>query len=437
MDFKKLTKPYQNDLLKSIDHFVSIPSVYDAKSANKNMPYGKNVDQVLKAFAKFGKDHGFKVELNKRYVELSFGKGPVIGIFGHLDVVPVLSNRLFKVRKDKNNLYGRGVSDDKGPLLAATYAAMALKDKGLIKNAQIKIFAGGDEERGSSCLMNYAKTHEAPKYGFTPDCDFPVIYGEKGMTGVVVSKNIKLKNIIEIKAGSASNIVIGEATFKVNNVNKIKNRLKTPHKIKGNEITFIGKTAHGSTPELGKNAFLLGLKELAKINNDKVAYQIADTFLDYTGKKFNANYKSKLLGEITFAVGIANYKNHKLTFHIDCRRPENAKHKVIVSKILKIFNFKLEFEKEVNPLLFNPKSTLVTCLMDAYQKETGDYKNKPKYSGGGTYAKEIGNTVAFGPAGVGKNYHPHEENEYIEIKALYNSMSIYAHAIYNLMNAKK
>lgn len=437
MDFKKLTKPYQGKLLKSIDAFVSIPSVYDAKTSSGTKPYGKAVDDVLTSFADFGKKSGFKVERNKRYVELSYGnKGPVIGIFGHLDVVPVNDTKLFKVKREKNKLVGRGVADDKGPLLAATYATIALKEKGLIKNTQIKIFAGGDEENGSSCLIDYAKTHKAPDFGFTPDSSFPLIYGEKGNTFVTMKKNVNLKNIISIKGGKASNIVIGEATFEVSNINEIKNKLKTPHKIKGNKISFIGLSAHGSKPELGKNAFLLGLQELAKLNHDQIALNIANAFLDTKGHKLDAYYKSKNLGETSYNVGIVNYSNHQLTLSIDCRRPESAKHKDIVKKLLKSFNFKLVKDAFHEPLLFDLKSPLVSLLMDAYKKETGD-KTKPMYSGGGTYAKEIGNTVAFGAQGVNKDYHMHQDDEYIPIKDLFTTMSIYAHAIYNLINAKK
>ena len=383
------------------------------------------------------KKNGFKIERNSRYVELSYGnKGPVIEIFGHLDVVPVNNQKLFKVKKEKNKLIGRGVADDKGPLLAATYAAIALKNKDLIKNAQVKIFAGGDEENGSSCITNYVKTHKAPTFGFTPDSSFPLVYGEKGNTFVTMKKNVNFKNIVAIKGGKASNVVIGEATFKVNNINKIKNKLKTPHKIKGDEITFIGLSAHGSKPELGKNAFLLGLQELAKLNHDQTALKIADAFLDTKGHKLNAYYKSKNLGEISFNVGLVTYKNQQLTISVDCRRPENAKHKDVVKKLLKSFNFKLVKDVFHAPLLFDLKSPLLSLLMDAYKKETGD-QTKPKYSGGGTYAKKIANTVAFGAESINKDYHMHQDDEYIPINDLFTAMSIYAHAIYNLMNAKK
>lgn len=54
--------------------------------------------------------------------------------------------------------------------------------------------------------------------------------------------------------------------------------------------------------------------------------------------------------------------------------------------------------------------------------------------GGGTYAKEAKNTIAFGSNFPGKVDHIHEENEKIDLEDFYNSMSIYAHAIYCLGN---
>ena len=144
------------------------------------------------------------------------------------------------------------------------------------------------------------------------------------------------------------------------------------------------------------------------------------------------NYRSKFLGEITFSVGLATYQNNQLTLAIDCRRPENVKHQVVVNKILKSFNFKLKSASNMEPLLVNPKSNFIKLLLDAYQKETGDYKSKPIFIGGGTYAKEVKNVVAFGAQGK-VNFHMHQDSEFIPIKELNNLLNIYAHAIMNLI----
>lgn len=440
MNYKKMVKPYEKDLINTLKYLVSFPSFKDPSTINENTPYGKSVDDALNAFAKIGEMYGFMVEKSKRYVELSYGQsGPIIEIFGHLDVVPVdkSNNRdPFTVTSDKNNLYGRGVADDKGPLLASFYAIKALKDNDLIPdNVQIKIFAGGDEECGGTCLEDYLTNHPAPTFGFTPDSAFPLVYGEKGIGNILLKKSIKLKHIVMIKGGNAANTVIGKAIFKVDNINEIKSQIKTPHEINNDEITFIGLAAHGSRPELGKNAFLLGLLELGKINHDDEAIKLAETFLDYNGKKLNAYAHGEHLLDTTYNVGVVDYQNEIFLLKINFRYPEKVDATELVNQVIKTLDANLVSENHSPCLLHDLKSKLVTSLLDAYYQETND-TSKPVTSGGGTYAKEVKNTIAFGAEFPGDDYKMHEADEYIPIKALNKSMVIYAHAIHNLIKQK-
>jgi len=52
--------------------------------------------------------------------------------------------------------------------------------------------------------------------------------------------------------------------------------------------------------------------------------------------------------------------------------------------------------------------------------------------GGGTYAKEMPNIVAFGPMFPGEPDTIHKQNEYITIDNLIKNAKIYAHALYEL-----
>ncbi len=74
--------------------------------------------------------------------------------------------------------------------------------------------------------------------------------------------------------------------------------------------------------------------------------------------------------------------------------------------------------------------------MEVYQEETGS-EEKPMAIGGGTYAKEAKNTVAFGSHFLGKEDNIHASNEHIDLEDFYTSMPIYAHAIYALGKLKK
>jgi len=57
---------------------------------------------------------------------------------------------------------------------------------------------------------------------------------------------------------------------------------------------------------------------------------------------------------------------------------------------------------------------------------------EPLAMGGGTYAKQMPNTAAFGPAFPGRPMVEHKHDEYISIQDLVLDANIYARAIYEL-----
>ncbi|MBM3909793.1 MAG: M20/M25/M40 family metallo-hydrolase, partial [Firmicutes bacterium] len=83
-------------------------------------------------------------------------------------------------------------------------------------------------------------------------------------------------------------------------------------------------------------------------------------------------------------------------------------------------------------LVFDPKTPMIQTLLKAYQTETGDNVTPMITIGGGTYAKEAKNTVAFGSKFPNKEDFIHENDEKIDLEDYTNSMAIYARAIYDL-----
>ena len=71
-------------------------------------------------------------------------------------------------------------------------------------------------------------------------------------------------------------------------------------------------------------------------------------------------------------------------------------------------------------------------MLKVYQEETGDFDTPIMTIGGGTYAKECKNTIAFGSAFPGRYDKIHEPNEEIHLEDFLSSQSIYARAIYEL-----
>ena len=450
-DFKKICKKYNEEALETLIKDCSINSTFDETTSNKEMPYGKGVYEAFQFLKDLALKDGFNVDLcDGRCIEISYGEGErLIGIFAHQDVVPATGTWIHPpfepyIDENENRLYARGTSDDKGPGIAAYYALKALKENNLIKNYRVKLVFGGDEERGSSCLSYYFEDlkKEEPTYGFTPDADFPLIYGEKGIVNYVYDGNLPLNNVTSIKGGLASNIVIDRCKVEVEEPEKLAEYLNNDKNVKCNRINentfeFIGKSAHGSTPEIGINSGVIALGVLGEVYNNPMLSLLCNEYADVNGKNMHVECESKNMGKTTFNVGIIDYENGHFKMVVNFRHPENCDVNKTIEKIQACSPLLIRVESKAPYLYYDPENTIfIKELYKVYVEETGDTINKPMAIGGGTYAKEAKNTVAFGSCFPGKVDHIHEENEKIDLEDFYNSIPIYAHAIYALGNLK-
>lgn len=447
INFKELVKGYESATLETLKEFVNINSVYDPSSVSDLNPYGAGVSRALAFIENLAKSDGFEVKnIENRVVEITIGDAnlPNIGIFAHADVVPATGDWVsppFAAEEREGKLYGRGTSDDKGPAIASYYALKALYDNDLIKGYSVRLVIGGDEERGSSCMHFYFNTYKAaaPLYGFTPDAEFPLIYGEKGIINFKMSKTIDLSPIISFKGGEASNSVIDKVSVILPNDEKLleyltENNVKfsVNHDKKTMNVTFIGKSAHGSLPELGINAGVILFKRLGEYFKNEHLQNLATKLSDPSGKSMNAFLETPLLHASTYNMGLLNYEDGELSFVINFRHPENVDLAANFTTVAEELNMKLEKVSQSKPLLFDPESLFIKTLLSAYQDETGDLVSKPLAIGGGTYAKECPNTVAFGSAFSGRPGDIHSPNEQVLISDLYAQSAIYARAVYYL-----
>lgn len=444
MNFEQLISEYKNEMLTTLKELVSINSTYDETSISKNKPYGEGVYKALQYVANLGKKYGFEVDYCDGYAtELTIGKGKkLISIFAHMDVVPATgewSSDPFLLTQKNGKLIGRGSSDDKGPFVSSFFATLALYKAHLIDDYRVRIVVGGDEERGSSCLIYYFETlkKEAPTYGFTPDSSFPLIYGEKNIAEFYPTLNIKIKNVKSINGGLVPNAVCDKCEVVLEKedldfIKYLKNK-NIEHVYKDNKVTFIGKSSHGSMPELGKNAALISLAVLGDFYRIEKIKILGEKLQDGSGKAFDCYNNSKLLKETTYCTGIISYKNNTLKLTINFRFGEEVNYEEYVHKFDKYFDVKSTLDNEISPsLLYKPDSFLVKTLLNAYQSETNDYAEHEMVTGGGTYAKHAPNTIAFGAEFPGEETKMHEPDEFIRIDHLYKAAQIYARAIYDL-----
>ena len=449
VDFKELVKPYKDEALKTLVEDLKINSVYDETTIEEGKPYGNGVYSCFKLLKEIALKDGFDVDTcDGHCLEISYGKGEnLIYILAHQDVVPVNGEWTyppFSATIADDRVYARGSSDDKGPGISAYYALKALKDNGLIDDYRVRLVFGGDEERGSSCLTYYFETlkKEDPTYGFTPDADFPLIYGEKGISNYVYESKYKFNGIKEIDAGVVSNAVIDSAKVVVYDNVPLDDFLSNHKEIKfykedKKTFVFLGKAAHGSLPEEGFNSGILLLGILGEVYNNPFLTLLCNEYQDPFGKNMNVYFESEDMGKTTYNVGLIKYKDEEFKMTVNFRYPENVDPNKVIALIQECSPFPINVLSVTAPLYYNPNTTpFIKELMKVYKEETGS-DEKPLAIGGGTYAKEAKNSVAFGSHFKGKEDNIHAANEHIDLEDFYNSMPIYAHAIYALGKLKK
>jgi succinyl-diaminopimelate desuccinylase len=445
--FTTYLSPYFKEAIPQLQQWIQIPSVHDERTISINKPYGETVFQALQYIGKLAEKDGFIVDYCDGHVtEITFGQGPLIAVYAHADVVPVAEgwkHSPFGGQIDQQRMYGRGTSDDKGPALASYYAIKMLKDRNLIQGFQVKLVIGGNEEKGSGCLKYYFHQLKKPYAvaGFTPDGNFPLIYGEKGISNFEISGHIHLRGIHSIQAGIVANSVIDKAVAVVDSLFSLERALQSfgfpfEYQVNGKltKITFLGKAAHGSLPHLGKNAGTALLSFLAKAFPQEPLQTLANQYADHEGKNLGIDASAPLLHNTTNNIGLINYDGHQFSLIANYRYPENVSYQDVEKKLTKITPAPLAFKTlSTSPVLvFDPNTPMIQTLLNAYQDESGDKVTPMITIGGGTYAKEAKNTVAFGSKFPNKEDFIHENDEKIDLEDFTSSMAIYARAIVDL-----
>mgnify|MGYP000608190260 CR=1 FL=1 len=175
----------KEQLLQDIAALVAIDSVEG--TPEEGAPFGKGPRAALDKTLELAAGMGLATRNCENYIgyaELA-GADPekYLATICHVDVVPVGNGWTadpFTMRIQDGWLLGRGVADDKGPMVATLYALKFLKEQGYELRYPIRALIGDNEETHMNDVEYYLKNYPAPVFCFTPDAEFPVCNGEKG-----------------------------------------------------------------------------------------------------------------------------------------------------------------------------------------------------------------------------------------------------------------
>ena len=131
MDIKEKIHSLSEDLLKNIERLVVINSQLGTPA--EGMPFGPGPAKALDEALSIARELGFKtVNLDHYCGYAEMGEGDdIVGIAGHLDIVPAGGDWTydpFALTRKGDYVYGRGTTDDKGPVLEALYAMKLLRE---------------------------------------------------------------------------------------------------------------------------------------------------------------------------------------------------------------------------------------------------------------------------------------------------------------------
>lgn len=427
--FNEYIRSRQAEIINSVLESVKINSIED--SPEEGMPFGKGVSDALEHALALADKMGFRTKNVDGYFGYAeYGEGEeMVAVLGHLDIVPVGDDWTFDPWGEivDDRIYGRGTLDDKGCIIGALYALDAVRELAGTMKRRIRIIFGTNEETGSRDMVKYNETEETPAMGFTPDADYPVIFSEKGIARVTLEKKITDGSLIMAKAGNAVNIVPGTAAIKFVAAD-------------GQSVELIaeGVPAHGSTPELGKNAISALMKNAAEKSSGELK-KFVDFYNEHIadetdGRSLGIACVTEKFGNTTVNAGLMEGNSECIKITLDCRYPakENFNSKVeTLKKTASEYGIECELIKNVEPLYVPEDSVLVQTLQAVYNEQTGD-KAEPVVIGGGTYAKAVKNIVAFGPVFPGQESVIHQKDEFIIIEHLMKNIEIMAHAMYRL-----
>lgn len=401
----------KENMIALLKELVAVPSVQG--NAEEGFPFGREPARALDIMLKSCSEAGFSVENVDNYAgSADIGDAePQLAVLTHLDVVPAgggWSSDPFELTQVGEKLVGRGAIDDKGPAVAAFFAARAVKELGIPLKKGIRLIFGTNEENGSADLAYYRSKRTMPPMVFTPDGEYPVINAEKGMLRVYFSAKY---SGIPVRGGTVINAV--------------------PAVCSDDADDYIGRSAHASTPEKGENAITKFLDIQGDLHH--LLNRLSELFPhgELNGKSCGLGFSDAVSGDMTCVLSMLNSRDGRLCGGIDIRFPlDRTKAEIsgIICEKLRSAGFDIDSCEGVEPHCTDENSTFVKALLKSYERVTGE-KGRCIAIGGGTYVHEIEGGVAFGAEFPGKDGHMHSPDEFITVGDLLKNAEIMAEAM--------
>ncbi|MBP1580939.1 MAG: Sapep family Mn(2+)-dependent dipeptidase [Oscillospiraceae bacterium] len=446
----------KENILKDIATLIEIPSV--SVDGPAEAPFGEGCKKALDAALAICEGMGMATKNYDYYAgSASIGdKEKEISIMGHLDVVPEGNGWTvdpYKMTIKDGYIYGRGVADDKGPAVLGLYAMKYLKENNIPLNYTYRLMLGCSEERGMGDVEIIKQREKIPTFMFTPDADFPVINGEKGIMSAEARFAHDGAHIVKFFGGSVSNMVADRCTVALKGISKenLGELCSCKFDVENCEcgclkVTAKGVGSHAAAPDGSINAIGMLCEMLSKVEalseaERSACAKAAATLADHNGVGLGIDCEDEQSGKITHISGVAEMEENEIVLNYNIRYPVTAKGDELKARLeayAAAHGFAGKVLSDSAPSYRSVDTKEVQALLSAYNEVTGK-EAKAKVIGGGTYARNFPNAVAFGPefpempnpAGEGKGG-VHMADECTSIDYMMLAVKIYIVALLKL-----
>lgn len=445
---------YQDELLADLNTLIGFESIAGEHVRECNAA----MDFILKRANDFGLISE-RVTYSSGHAQLGEG-GKLCGVLTHVDVVPAGNNWTvppFELTDKDGRLYGRGIADDKGAAMVALYCMRALKENNVEGVNTLRCIYGASEESGMDDMDGYFEKMPIPDLSFTPDSNYGICFGEKGILQLEISTEVNDAVVLsQLHAGKAVNAVPDTAYALIDSSNYDEQKLdEIAKKLEGNfefnstidglMIVSRGKAAHACEPEKGFNAATALIQLLSETFEPAETGSVC-SFINFAmgtetnGCSLGLKIHDSISGDLTANLGVIHIEGNTAKALIDIRYPVAVSGTGVYRQILKVakrYNgIKVKVLHHEKPLYVKKDGELISLLSSAYQNVTGE---QPELytTGGGTYARKLGGKgVAFGPAFKDDEVNMHNADESIDKEKFFKHAQICLEAMYKMYTNK-
>ncbi len=409
-DINRFAADHERDIVRDIARLVRIPSVEGP--AGPDAPFGIESKRALDCGLQIAEELGLAtVNCENRIGYASVGEDHGQGYLAtitHLDVVPAgdgWSSDPFTLREREGFLLGRGVMDDKGPSVLCLYALKYLQDSGLPLRYPVRALLGSNEETGMGDLEYYNANYPAPLFCFSPDADFPLIHGEKGIYHARLISRHTPVNVLEMTGGVVANAVPAKASALVRAAMLQSSDTVSAEQLEPGlwKLSAEGISGHASMPEGTVNAIgriVDYLLENSIPAEEELPYfrflQKLHATTDGSGLGLQSSDES--FTPLTAVGGKISTEGGVFTQTIDCRYGITTSGDAITARLREAAGSAAEIQVDGDhaPFYLTLDNPAIQACMESYNLITGE-NARPFTIGGGTYARHFPNAAAFGP----------------------------------------